>query len=326
MNNHNTLQCPECQAERPGAHPFCTECGTLLPALLLKGDVSVILGDVPSQDLREKTVKLLENWFPRIDGLQAEQRLRRGRSVLVSGLDEGSARRIVDALKRFRATATMERDPDWKRGFLNGGLAVSAIALLAGILSGPIGLILGVAVAIAAPVIGARIKLRNMTPLVKGLPPGSEAEKWATVAGAYSEAVRNADEETRRLLSKVGASVLDVEAGLGRDSIVATAAGEKQGALYERLRDSLNTAVDLSLAIGSSEGERRSELIKELEGLAELVQDTRAWFNRLESEDIATTSELGADLNRITASIDRIVDDARVYEKDFRTRSEKTPL
>jgi hypothetical protein len=118
----------------------------------------------------------------------------------------------------------------------------------------------------------------------------------------------------------VAAAVFDLRNRLSEPTLIATAAGERQGELYQKLHDTLATALDICRRIAEAAPADRDSLRKELAQLIDLLAKTQTWFRGLEEERVKKAEDLAEDLNQITRSIDRIVEEVRVPEVRSGTR------
>jgi endogenous inhibitor of DNA gyrase (YacG/DUF329 family) len=313
MEPGNAIPCPECGARSENSYPFCPQCGELQPGILAPGDVSVELQDVASEKIRRQVVDALKSWFPAIDTLTAEEALKRSGSVLISGISEESARRIVRALNAMKAGARATRGDTPARNLLNRGLVVSALALLAAPFVG-LGAILCLLVAVGAPLIGARLKSKRRQPLLTGTGLHGEAEEWVGLSKEYAQVIRALEPQDADLVRTIALGVFDLRRRLGGKSLAATAAGETVGDLHQRVQEILRSAIALTGRIPIEAGEKKERLRQDLEGLKNLVEDTVGWFHARETGQVRKASALSDDLQKVKGSIDAILHEVRSPE------------
>jgi hypothetical protein len=318
------IRCPRCGSSHQEGDPFCVECGEPLPSLVSPGDVCVELGEVPSQKLRADALRALRSWFPTIDPFQADTGLMRGGAVLICGIDEDSATRIARALETMKIQARLKRPDTWLTYLTNGGLAISAAALVLAALV-PLGaaipLVLG---AIGAPVVGAILKKNRRSPLTRTPHLDSVSETWVRLAAEYADLIGRLEPDVADTLKSTARSAFDLARRLSRASLASAAAGEAGGDLYSRLQDAVLTALETSRRVVSEPGKKREALKDELDNLADLMRTTGEWFRALEAEELKEVPALADDLKRISASIDDLV--AEVRSPDSPVRGEKALL
>lgn len=324
MEVDNLIPCAKCGNSQADTHPFCPECGALQPALVLPGAVSVVLDEVPAQTLRARVVRVLQSWFPEIDSFQADAALKGPASLLVRGIDEDSARRITAALQALKVGAHLKKGDSGFRDFFNGGLAISGVALILLPFVGSLTAFFLVLAAIAAPVIGAVRKQKRMRPLVSVPRSAVDREELVALAGEYGDLMARLGQEEAATLKAITRSVFQVRDRLANRSLVATAAGEVHGALYERLLDLIRASVELGRKITLESGQRRDALKRDLDSLDRLVRETDRWFREMESGERKEVPELYEDIQSIRDNIDTILQEVRVA--DARPQREKIPL
>jgi len=318
MEADDLNRCPVCGAQYGRGDPFCHECGRLLPSVALPGDVSVDMLDVPSEKLRQRIVGLLRSWFPDVDAVEADRRLKAGKSRLISGIDADSARRIVDALKAEKAGAGLTRDKSRTGRFINGGLIVSAIALIAAPFLSLSGSIFMLLLAVAAPIAGAMLKQERMRPLVPSPADSLESAEWIAIAKQYSELVPTLEASEAESLRFITKTVFGLRRRLSQPTLAATAAGEVAGDLYQRLHDAIRTALEICRRISSGNGEIKEAHNRELDGLKKLVAETADWFRAHEHDNLKEFPQLADELRGIRESIDSVLKEVRPSESGSR--------
>ena len=140
MASQSHISCSECGTSLRQDVPFCPECGKQPPSVVSKGSLALELGDVPSQNSRGELLQALKSWFPDLDTIRVERRLKNGPTILITGIDQESGVRLLDALKEMKVQARLvdHNAEPWVKRLWNSGLVVSAISLLlAAILGGP---------------------------------------------------------------------------------------------------------------------------------------------------------------------------------------------
>ena len=129
MDTDHYPSCAGCHNPVKPGDPFCLGCGTLSPAVMDTGPFALEVQDVPGQNARDQVVRILQTWFPALDPLSAGERFRTGWQVLVSGIDEASARRLQQALKSLKIDSSLrweQETPDLQavlREFIGGSAA-----------------------------------------------------------------------------------------------------------------------------------------------------------------------------------------------------------
>jgi hypothetical protein len=314
MDSFHGSECFRCGAAHEFEPPFCPECGQVSPGLVAGGDLSVIVEDVASEKLRAQLLTRIKAWFRQVDSLEADQKLKQGRWVLVSGVEEESGNRLVEALHSLKIPARLGQEPGWPQALWNGGLIVSAIAGLFAAFSGLLWAFLFFLIAVSAPVVGGMRKLRQMSPVISDSLRDPHANEWFRLGRWYSDLLRRLEPEDAASLKTIAAAVFDLRHRLSQPTLIATAAGERQGELYQKLHDTLATALDISRRIVEAAPADREPLRKELAQVLELLANAQTWFRSKEEEGVKKTEGLAEDLSQITRSIDRIVEEVRVPE------------
>jgi hypothetical protein len=279
--------------------------------LTAAGAVAVEIDEVASEKLRRQAAGALKSWFPEIDALEAERRLRGAGTILVTGVDEDSARRMVKALGAMKVGARVASQPGWGRAILNRGLAVSAISVGAIFFVSPVVAFVLVLAALGAPALGAFLKQSRLRPLVQLAAYDPRARQWAEIAEEYSRVLKALPTRAATSLKLVARTALDLRNRLGSASLAAVAAGEVSGELYSRLYDSLRAGIDLGGKIISAKEDGREALVLELESLANLMDETAKWFTAHDNDDAIQASQITQELQDIRQSIDDVIRDVR---------------
>ncbi|MBI5248459.1 MAG: hypothetical protein HY912_03095 [Desulfomonile tiedjei] len=313
MESEIENQCPLCAAGIDPCHHFCLQCGELAPFALSAGSFSVEIQDVPSNALRAQAVSLLKSWFPGMDAIRADRMLGSGSSILVNGLDEASASRLLRALRPLKISGrTLEYRPSrWWKLFWNPGLVLSAPAFLAAWGLDGFAAAISLMFAVAAPVTGALLVLPRMQPLVRHETLKYLSGDWLRLAREYAETVRLLSPEDSETLKSIVGKVFDLQERLNSRSLVAAASGGEKGELYSRLKDAIRTAVQICRRIAASDVDDRGRLRLDLVSLDRLLEETETWYASLETDDRRHVDELTDELEKITTGIDRIVGEVR---------------
>ncbi len=326
MADPHTMSCSTCETSAGAPYPFCPECGRLSPSFVSKGSFAVEIQEVPSEKLSDDLVSLIRSWFPGVDHLEAKNRLKSGRTLLLAGIDEESAVRILDTLKAMKAPGRLVRDDTgqgWGKRLWNPGLAITASAwLLALIIGGIAGIVLAVS-GMAAPLAWAFLRGTAGSPLISVLPREPE-EDLVRLSSEYSSVMELVSEKEKRTLRELTTAVFDVQQRLQSESLASVAAGAQTGRLFAGLSDAVRTAVDIARRIPSADEEEKRGLREELRSMGDLVTNTNNWFRSIEGQGIKQPQALSEELQEIAASIDRILDDVRRPGGDYGRRREKT--
>jgi hypothetical protein len=322
MESAEVVPCGKCGARYEKGAPFCPECGALSPGSVSPGPVAVEVDDVASENIRRTVVSILKTWFPELDSIKADRRLKAGRSILMKGISEDSGSRIVDALKALKVGARLVGKDSWLRNLFNGGLIVSGVALFLTLFFGPLFGFFLFLVAVGAPLLGAFLRDRQRQPLVNAWARGSASEKWANISRDYSAVISRMGRVEAGSLKAIARSVFDLSGRLSRDSLASIAAGEDTGELHARLEDILHSAVALGRRITVATAGDAETLKRELGSLEKLAGQTAEWFRSQERRQIKSSDELSDQLTRIRESIDAIM--GEVSSPQPRTTGEKT--
>ncbi len=311
MNTAQNKNCERCAAEFLEGAPFCTECGKLSPAVVAEGALALEIDDVPSERTREQAVSMLKSWFPQLDAIRAGESLKAGRPILISGIDEESARRILDGLKVGGRPKLLKVKPDWLKWIWNPGLAVSAVSVLLALALGGLSAFFLILIALGAPLAAGLLRGRRKEPLVPSGRVGAQADQWIRLSDGYSEVVAQLDSQDSENLKALVRKVFRLQKRLKSESLASVAAGLDRGDLYQSLCDALSSAVELSRRILAEREENRAPLRDEIAKLNELADRTATWFRRLDDPVIKDSSVLEAELSSVAESIDRIVREVR---------------
>jgi hypothetical protein len=308
------LTCDSCQAELREGDPFCFKCGKNAPNMLAAGNLAIEIPDVPSAQIRKQLLQELKKWFPGIDPIAVENKLRGGPGILVTGIDEQSGNRLLETLKSMKVDGRLIRDPEglsflrrlWNPGLLIG-IGLIVVAALAQGLAGFILFLLGAASSFA----WAFWRSVRQAPLLGGANINPDAVGWIDLANRYSEIIAKLDTQDAKSLKSAISIVVDLQRSLKSHSLASVAAGEERGDLYRTLANSSLTAIDLCRRIAYSEGEERDRLRRELDNLISVVGRARDQFTKLDREEIKPVEKLSQDIDRTIESIDRIIQDVR---------------
>jgi len=281
--------------------------------LLEKGAFAVEVGEVASQAIRDEIVAELKSRFPQLDTLAAEKQFKAEASILLSGVDEPSARRIVEELKKFKAPVRVmhQHRPRWWHWILNLGLVASAAAvLLAIVVGGWFGLLM-ILVAAAAPVVAELLWISQTRPLVVPIWPRASVAPWMRVASDYAQVIEHAEPEDREALASLAIEAFGLQSRLASGSTPSIAAGGQGGDLHKRLIDAIRTAVEIVQRLPDEPDDRKAESRKEVAGILELVKKTGQWFGALEDRPVKSPDQLSEDINQITERIDLLIQEVR---------------
>jgi hypothetical protein len=307
---------PECSSGGPHPlkdYPFCPECGALSPSYVARGSFSVKLEEVASERIRSDVVDNVKSWFPDVNPLEVDKKLKSGPSIFIRGVDEPSAQRILAYFKSIKVPGRIVREKDlasWSGRLWSPGLGVGAIALVLALLVG--GLVGGLLIlaGVGAVAAGAFLKTRRSKPLVSEGPAlGNDDTKQ--LANEYALLIRQVSGEDAEALRSIATAVFDIHHRLKSDSLAAVAAGGATGDLYDRVTDMIPTALHIVRTLLSSPGEHRETLRKQLKDLNDLVKRAGQWLTTAEQATPPTPSDLSHDLEEVTQRIDRILETAR---------------
>ncbi len=308
------LICDSCQAELQGGDPFCLNCGKIAPNTLASGNMAIEIADVPAAELRKKILQEFKKWFPALDPISAEGKLQKNPCVLISGIDDQSAKRLLAILKSMKIDGRLVRGTggsSWLQLFWNPGLLIAAgLITLAALVQGLIGLITFV-LGVASPILWAFWKGNRQRPLLGTTAINSEAARWINVSDQYSRTITKLAIQDAELLRSVMRLIIDLQKSLKSRSLASVAAGEERGDLYTTLNNSSVTAIDLCRRISSSQGQEKDKLRRELQDLIDVISKSHQQFTKLDREEIKSVEKLTRDINRNIESIDRIVQDIR---------------
>jgi hypothetical protein len=307
------ISCSECGASLRQDVPFCPECGKLPPAVVSKGSLALELGDVLSQNIREELLQALKSWFPDLDAIIAEKRLKNGPTTLITGIDHESAIRLLDSLKGMKVQARLvdHRAESWVKRLWNSGLVASALSLLlAAFFGGPAAFVF-IVIAGGAPLAAALWVEHKRKPLLTQADSMFSAEQWIRSSQDYSQVVKSLDRADAAALKSLATRVFEFQSRLRSASLASVAAGAETGELYKRLRDAVGVGVDICRNIASTEGEAQERSRQELVAFEDQVSKIDQWYRSVEDEGSKRTTQLVVELNDIVESIDRIVQEVR---------------
>ena len=313
MASQSHISCSECGTSLRQDVPFCPECGKQPPSVVSKGSLALELGDVPSQNSRGELLQALKSWFPDLDTIRAERRLKNGPTILITGIDQESGVRLLDALKGMKVQARLvdHNAEPWVKRLWNSGLVVSAISLLlAAILGGPAAFVF-ILIAGGAPLAAALWVEHKRKPLLTQASSMFSADQWIRLSQDYSQVIKSLARADAAALKSLVTRVFEFQSRLRSASLASVAAGAETGELYKRLRDAVSAAVDISRNIASTEGAAQESSRQELIAFEEQVSKIDKWYRSVEDEGTKRTTQLVVELNDIVESIDRIVQEVR---------------
>ena len=308
------LICDRCQAEVRGGDPFCLNCGKIVPNILTSGNLAIEIPDVPSAQLRKEILQEFKKWFPGIDPITAENRLRKRSWILISGIDERSAKRLLEIFKSMKIDGRLVHETgrhSWLRLIWNPGLFIAAgLITVAALVQGLVGFII-LLFGAAAPFSWAFWKSNRQMPLLGRSAINSEAPRWIDIANQYSKIISELANEDAELLRSVMKMIIDLQQSLKSRSLASVAAGEDRGDLYTTLNNSSLTAIELCRRINASQGQERDRLRRELQDLIRVLTRSHDQLTKLDREEIKSVEELTQEIDKNIESIDRIIQDIR---------------
>ena len=312
MDSNPHKPCDACTTDADSGYPFCVDCGKPAPFALKAGAFSVEIQDVPSEELRSQLASSLKKWFPDINRIDASDILSSGKSILLSGVDEDSAERLIGALKKFKVNGRIIDIPRNRWSLLwNPGLIFSLPALLAAwVFNGAASLIFFLC-APAIPVVVAFRKHYRSRPVIALEFLNYLSDEEFESARQYREIIGSLGREDSARLKSIVRRAFDLHNKLKSKSLSAAAAGSRKGELYGRLTDAVDMAVQICTDIGTADIGLQDDLRNSLASLDVLLKDTEAWFLNLESDDRKSVPGLAEELTEITAGIDGIVNEIR---------------
>jgi hypothetical protein len=306
--------CDSCNAELRGGDPFCLNCGKIVRNILASGNLAIEIADVPSAQLRKQIVQEFKTWFPGIDPITAESKLRKSPCIFISGIDEESANRLLEILKSIKIDGRLVHDAgghSWLQLLWNPGLFMAAgLIMLAALVQGLVGVIISLLGA-ATPFLWAFWKSNRLTPLLGSTTINFEAPRWIDISNQYSQIISKLAIQDAELLRSVMRMIIGLQQSLKSHSLASLAAGEDRGDLYRTLSNSSLTAIDLCRRINSSQGEERDRLRQELLDLIHVIGRSHDQFMNLDREEIKSVEELTQEMDKTVEIIDRIVQDVR---------------
>jgi hypothetical protein len=293
-------------------HPFCLQCGELAPFALTPGAFSLEIQEVPSKVLRSRTVSLLKNWFPQMEVIRADKMLGSRTSVLLTGVDEASAERLLRALRPLKVSGRIieYRANDWWRFLWNPGLILSVPAVVAAWGLDGVAAALSMVVAVAAPVVGALLERSGAQPIIRPETLHFSSGEWLRLAKEYSQTVRRLSPEDSVSLRSIFKKIFDLQKRLSGRSLAASAAGSEKGELYGKLMDAMRTAIQLCKRIAARDDDEAG-LREELGALDRLLTATEDWYTGMDTDDRKPIPQLAEEIGEITSGIDRIVREVR---------------
>ncbi len=307
MERPAAIPCSACDHTlRPG-DPFCLECGEPSPMTARPGRVSVEAQEVASAALRGQITDTLRSWFPSLDRFRVEESLRNDWTTVVRGVDEETADRMIASLKKIGVAARVTSGQSTAADFLNRGLAVTALALVALPFVGALTGFFLVLVGAGAPIAGAVLKRRRRAPLVSAVRDSSTNEAWRGLARRYVEAVRRSEPEDAAALKEIALSAFEVTKRLSESSVAAEVAGEEEGPLSELVRESVDRAAQIAVATAQAAPERKERLRKELSDLQAAVTDTDRWFRNVDGKTARSAGEVTDELQAARRRIDSVL-------------------
>jgi len=326
MNTAKDKNCERCVSDFLEGASFCAECGKLSPAVVAEGNLALEIDDVPSEKIRDQAVSMLNAWFPQLEPIRSAASLKAGRTILISGIDDESAKRILEGLEALKVRGRpklLGDKPSWLKWIWNPGLAVSALGLILAAAFGGWPAFFLIVIALGAPVAVTLLKGRGKEPLIHSIRIGDQADQWIRLSEAYTEVLAQLSSQDSENLKALVRKVFRLQKQLKSESLASVAAGLERGDLYQSLGDALRSAVELSRRISTEPEEKKEPLRNEIAKLNELADRTTNWFRRLDDPVIKNASVLEAELNSVSESIDRIVREVRPLPDVRLTSKEK---
>ncbi len=307
------IQCPKCAAEQDAKDPFCLECGEVFPSVISRGRFIVRIDDVPSSQIRDKVVKTLQEWFPSISYLDSEKRLARKGAIIASGLEEASARRVLDALGTMKVHGKIERIEQesgvWPK-LLNWGLGISAFSLILALLSGGLFGLFLFAVALGAPFLVA-FSSKPETPLASLLDVDRDDNRWVEVAQLYGSKLGELDPRAREGLKDFVRHIFALKRILSTDTVASHAAGGTKGPLYEKLPHAIETGISVSASMVGKDDETRMEMNQELSDLTESARRALDSLRELDRDGGKKAKDLAREIDSTASRVDTILREIR---------------
>jgi hypothetical protein len=146
------------------------------------------------------------------------------------------------------------------------------------------------------------------------------------LAKDYSDTIRLLSPEDSAVLTSIAGKVFDLHRGLKKRSLPAAAAGAEMGHLHKVLTDAIRTAVEIGRKIAGGNSPDNDALRQDLASLNRLVEETEVWYASLETRDHKQVPELAAELEEITAGIDRVVREVRGVSEERLIVAERARL
>ncbi len=256
-------------------YPFRTSDGKPSPFLLSPGDVAVETLEVASVTTRERLVRCLRVRFPHLDWFALEARLKQPSAVLVSGISEESAARLMAFFKDLGIAAQLARTHKtsvFQRLWNPGLIAVAGASALSLFFDG-ITVALLMLIGLGLWAVGVYRLGRREIPIIRSSYSGTEAEYWLKSATLYSHAIRAANLEDRNRLEHVTTRVFETLTRLKSLSVYSAAAGGVEGELADKLKEALRVAIDILRQINQSSGENQVQLRSDLASIADLLDE-----------------------------------------------------
>ncbi len=314
MNLSTNFACSKCDFALSGGDLFCPKCGDPLPNVLSTGQLALQLGDVPAAKTRADLVATLKTWFPALDALRAENRLKYGPATLVDGIDEPTGARLVEALERMKVQSRLvprQTGASWFKHLWNPGLIVGGLLLIFGAGFGGISGVLMCLIGLGVPFAWGFWKEAQLKPLLPTPQADPARDRLLELSAPFSQVMERLSNEDAQALTTLAQIVFRVQRGLRSKSLASVAAGEERGDLSGLVVDSLATGVELGRRIASEDGDAKEGARREMRNLVDLARSTQEWFQKLDREDVKPVPELAGQLDQIAGSIDRIVQDVR---------------
>jgi hypothetical protein len=269
--------------------------------------------ETPSTRRRDQIIETLQAWFGEIDFFEARKRLSRGGAILISGLDEDSAKRVSAALEKIKAPASVERKSEGKglaARLLNWGLGVSALSMIMALISGGFLGFLFFLIAVGAPV-GVALRREPGAPLASDVGMALEDLAWVDVARKYQARLGDMDERSKSVLKDFIEQIFALRRALRSDSVASHAAGGVGGSIYENAPKAIEAGIELSVEISHKEMSQREAGEKELLSLSASVRKALESIMELDRDSGAKVRELSEEIDDLSSRAQGILREIR---------------
>lgn len=284
-------------------YPFRTSDGSPSPFLFSQGDVAVEALEVASSEPRERLIRCLKSRFPHLDRFALDARLKEPSAVLISGISEESASRLIAFLKDLGITArlTSRRKVSVFQRLWNPGLIAVAGASLLSPFFGGVTAVLLILAGLGFWALGVYRLGRRRIPVISSPFSETEAEYWLKSAELFSSAIRASRTEDRNRLEHLTTRIFEILTSLRRLSVYSAAAGGVEGELADKLKETLRVSIGILEQINQASGEKQAKLSYDLASLADLLDE-------LAGEHENTSDPSGEAAHRVSREIQYLAD------------------